>query len=150
MELRKLFRDGLEEKIKGPIKVHTTSDDHVIESYRLANGKRRFFATIAGSHWCAHGDTIADAIADALWKDPERRPSVQSLIESIQRDGPTRKITLNEFRLITGACLVGCREALAQAGKGESPLTAKEIRDTVSKEWGNKLISLLEWNKEKM
>ncbi len=142
---RKIYRDGLTEAIVGPITASVTSDGHVVESYRLANGKRRYFSTIVGSHWCAHGDTVASAIADALWKDPERRPSAQQLINEINGDGKTRKITLNEFRVITGACLTGCREALKQAGKDESPMTAYDVRDTVSREWGAKLISMLGW-----
>src|SRR6185312_3477308 len=139
METRKIYRDGLTEDIVGEIKTHVTSDGHTIETYTLSNGKKRFFATIAGSHFCAHGDTIASAIADALWKDPERRPDAQSLIESIKSDGKARKITLNEFRLITGACLTGCRSALAKAGRDDSPMTAYDVRDIVSREWGNKL-----------
>lgn len=144
MGTRKLYRDGLEEEITGPIRVSQTSDGHTVERYTLANGKKRFFATLAGTHWCAHGDTIANAVADALWKDPERRPSMQSLVESVKGDRK-HKFTLNEFRLITGACLTGCRSALAQIGRDDSPMTAFEIRDTVSREWGTKLISLLGW-----
>lgn len=146
MKSRKLYRDGLVEDIVGPITAKVTSDGHTVESYTLANGKRRYFATIAGTHWCAHGDTVASAIADALWKDPARRPSAESLITEIKSDGKDRKITLNEFRLITGACITGCREALSRAGKDETPMTAFEVRDNVSREWGNKLISMLGWN----
>jgi hypothetical protein len=146
MVARKFYRDGLEEEITGPIRVITTSDGHVVEAYKLSSGKRRFFATLAGSHWCAHGDSVATAIADAIWKDPLKRPSMESLVVSIKNDGLDRKITLNEFRVLTGACLTGCRSALASAGKDESPLTAKEIRDSISREWGNKLISVLGWS----
>jgi len=145
MEARKIYRDGLEELVAGPIRLTETSDGHTIESYKLSDGKRRFFATLAGTHWCAHGDTVASAVADAIWKDPAKRPSMESLVDSIKGDGKTRKITLNEFRLLTGACLTGCRDALAKAGRDDSPMTAKEIRDVVSKEWGNKLISVLGW-----
>lgn len=144
---RKFFRDGIEETITGPIKVHTTSDGHVIESYKTADGKRRFFATLSGTHWCAHGDTIAQAVADAIWKDPSKRPSMESLVKAIKAEGVNRKITLNEFRVLTGACLTGCRTALANISRDESPMTAKDIRDIISREWGNKLISVLGWEK---
>lgn len=149
MKARKVYRDGLEESVIGPIKVRVTSDGHTVESYKLADGKRRFFVTLSGTHWCAHGSSLAGAVADALWKDPSRRPSMESLIKSIKSDGPTRKITLNEFRALTGACLVGCRDALAKSGRDESPMTANDIRDIVSKDWGNKLISILGWNEVK-
>lgn len=150
MRARKFYRDGLEEKIIGPIKVKVTSDGHVVESYHLSDGKRRFFATLFGTHFCAHGDSIAQAVADAIWKDPERRPDMESLKLEINNIGKNRRITLNEFRLLTGACLTGCRAALSSAGKDESPLTAKEIRDTISREWGNKLISVLGWEEERL
>lgn len=148
-EPRPFFHDGLEEKIIGPIRVSITSDGHTVEHYKLADGRRRFFATLAGSHWSAHGDTIASAVADAIWKDPSKRPSMEALVLVIKKKGPTYKVTLNEFRLLTGACLIGCREALKQAGRDESPMTAHDIRDLVSKEWGNKLLGLLGWDKMK-
>lgn len=149
MKSRKIYRDGLEEDIVGKISKSTTSDGHVVESYKLANGTRRFFATLAGSHWCAHGDTIANAIADALWKDPARRPSMETLVASVKSEGHGHKFTLNEFRVLTGACLTGCRTALARTGRDDSPMLAKEIRDIVSVEWGNKLLSVLGWDKDR-
>jgi hypothetical protein len=149
MKARKFYRDGLEETIVGSIRVSVTSDGHTIESYRLEDGTRRFFATLAGTHWSAHGSTVAGAVADAIWKDPVRRPPMERVVEEIQKAGKCRKITLNEFRLLTGACLTGCRSALAKVGRDDSPMTAHEIRDIVSFEWGNKLISVLGWNEVK-
>jgi hypothetical protein len=149
MKTRKLYRDGLEEEVVGPIQVSVTSDGHTVESYMLANGKKRFFATLSGTHWCAHGDTVASAVADAIWKDPARRPPMEAVVAEIKQAGRGRKITLNEFRLLTGACSAGCRAALARAGLDESPMTAFEIRDRVSKDWGNKLLSVLGWTEVK-
>lgn len=117
----------------------------MVEAYKLAKGGTRFFVTLAGSHWCAHGDTVADAVSDAIFKDPERRPSLDSLVQTIRSAGRKRKITLSEFRMLTGACLVGCKEALKRAGRDGSPMTAEEIREVVSADWGNKLIRVLKW-----
>ena len=138
-----IYRDGIEEKILGRIKVSETSDGHIVERYKLENGKMRYFATLSGTHWCAHGDSAAEAIADAIWKDPEQRPSIEALAQAIRADGPSRKITFQEFRHLTGACKVGCEEALRRAGRDHTPLTAQEIRDHVSREWGDKLIEIL-------
>lgn len=146
METRKIYRDGLEEIISGPIRISITSDGHTVESYKDARGRQRYFATLSGTHWCAHGDSLASAIADAIWKDPIRRPSIDTLKSEIQKAGKNRKITLNEFRILTGACLSGCKIAIEQARRDESPLTAFEIRDHISKEWGTKLLSVLEWD----
>jgi hypothetical protein len=145
MKSRKFYRDGLEENISGPIKVRLTSDGHTVERYTLENGNKKYFVTLAGTHWCAHGDTEAQAIADAIWKDESRRPSMESLKRDILKEGKLRKLSLNEFRLLTGACLSGCRAALAKAKRDESPMTAHEIRDGISREWGNKLLLILGW-----
>ncbi len=149
MKTRKFYRDSLEEEITGRIRVSVTSQGHTIENYRLASGGRRFFATLAGTHWSAHGDTIADAVADAIFKDPLQRPSLDALVKLIQDAGRSRKITLSEFRMLTGACLTGCLEALKRSGRDSSPMKAEEIRDHVSVEWGNKLLRILGWCKEK-
>jgi len=145
VKTRKFFHDGLEELISGPIKASVTSDGNTIERYTLANGKRRYFATLAGTHWCAHGDSIAEAVADALFKDPKQRPSIDALVETITAAGRSRKITLSEFRILTGACMVGCNTALERAGRDSSPMTATDIRDVVSRDWGNKLLKVLGW-----
>ena len=148
MKKRTLFRDGIEESIIGKITVRETSEGHIVECYRLADGRKRFFATIAGTHYCAHGNTLANAISDALWKDPLQRPSMESLRDSIKKKGINHMFTLSEFRLLTGACLEGCRSALSKAGKDESPMTVKDICKYVSGDWGKKLISIMGWKEE--
>ncbi len=137
------YRDGIEERIDAPPTVSFTRDGHVVETYTVG-GKSKYFVTLKDIHWCAHGSTIAEAVADAIWKDPSRRPPLERLVTEIREAGPSRLITLNEFRAITGACAEGCRLALKQAGLDGSPMTAKDIRDKVSREWGNKLLSILE------
>lgn len=138
-----IYRDGIEETIDGSISVSTTRDGHTIESYTV-DGKPRFFATLAGSHYCAHGNTIAEAIADAIWKDEKRRPSLDALKSEIKAAGRERLITLQEFRVLTGACLAGCRVALEQAGLDGSPMRAADVAKYFP-EWGGKLLLVLEW-----
>ncbi len=140
----KFYRDGLEEQIDAMPKVHRNREGHTIEAYSV-KGEKKYFVTLSNSFYCAHGNSIAEAVADAIWKDEDKRPSLESLKEEIQKSGIDRKITINEFRVLTGACNEGCRVALTRAKK-EAPLTAKEIRDSVSREWGIKLIQILEWN----
>lgn len=138
-----IFRDGLEEKADGPPLVSTTREGHVVESYKV-DGENRFFVTLAGNHYCAHGNTLAEAIADAIWKDEKRRPSLEAVKEDIRKDGRERKITLQEFRILTGACQTGCRVALREAGLDGSPMRANEIKKYFP-EWGAKLLAILEW-----
>lgn len=139
-----LYRDGLNERVDSLPVVSTNREGHTIESY-CVDKKPRFFVTLKDSHWCAHGSSVAEAVADAIWKDPARRPPLEKIKSEIVEHGTSRLISLNEFRLLTGACSEGCRVALARAGLDGSPMTAKSIRDSVSQEWGSKLISILGW-----
>jgi len=138
------FRDGLEESIDAAPRVRTTRAGHVVEEYKV-KGEKRFFVTLKGTHLCAHGNTLAEAVTDALWKDEANRPSLEALRDEIKAAGKNRKITLNEFRILTGACQEGCRVALKRAGLDGAPMKAFEVRKYFP-EWGEKLLRVLEWN----
>jgi hypothetical protein len=141
--MKTLIRDGLEEKIDDSPKVSKTREGHVVEKYSV-KGRPRFFVTLAGSHLCAHGNTLTEAITDAIWKDPSRRPSLESLRDEIVKSGKDRKITLGEFQILTGACSEGCRVALERAKLDGSPMTGAAILKHFP-EWGSKLFVVLGW-----
>ena len=139
-----IFRDGLDEIADGPPIVSKTLEGHVVETYKV-EGVKRFFVTLAGTAYCAHGNTLAESIADAVWKDEKKRPSLETIKENIRKDGKTRKITLQEFRVLTGACATGCKIALKKAGLDGSPMCATEIKKYFP-DWGEKLMDILEWS----
>ena len=141
-----MYRDGiaLRHDTGYGIRVTYTRDGHLVETF-MVDGVKKRFVTLKDSVYCAHGDTVADAVADALWKDPAKRPSAEALAENIRKAGKTRKITLLEFRLLTGACAVGCRIAMERARITKKSMTAFGIRDKISKEWGDKLLKILGW-----
>ena len=146
-----MYRDGMEiehDRDYG-IRVSKTRDGHIVEAFKV-QGVTKYFVTLKDSIFCAHGDTVADAIADALWKDPAKRPSAEALKEEIVKAGKARLITLREFRLLTGACAEGCRIAMERARideKSTKSMTAFDIRDKISKEWGAKLLKILGWTR---
>jgi hypothetical protein len=144
----KFYRDGLEEEVDALPKVSINREGHVIEAYKV-NGKKRFFVTLKGSFYCSHGSTVAEAVADAIWKDPARRPSLEALKSEIVAAGPSRKISLQEFRVLTGACKEGCAVAIKRAGVDGSPMLATEICDVIDRQWGEKLIAILGFNLER-
>lgn len=146
MNTRTFYRDGLEEKIKGEVKVKLRPDGFTVEEYTLTTGEKRFFVIKGGTVLCAHGSTESEAIADALWKDEANRPKLEDLKAEIQKAGRDRKISLQEFRLLTGACAEGCRVAIQKAGHDGSPLPARDILK-INKEWGETLLRVLEWEK---
>jgi hypothetical protein len=139
----KYYRDKITLEIDAPFKVSYTAEGHAVERYKV-NGKRGYFVTLACTHWCAHGDSLASAIADAIWKDPSRRPTLDALKKEIRDAGYERKISLNEFRVLTGACSEGCRLALERAKLDGSPMKALDIKKHFP-DWGEKLLSVLEW-----
>jgi len=138
-----IYRDGIEHALdKGGVKVRATSDGHVIESWK-SNGKRVYFANLYDSVYCSHGDTEAQAIADAIWKDPARRPSLEALVAEIKPELATRKITLKEFRLLTGACESGCRHFLRTHGLAQDvSMTLAEFMP-IGGQWAAKLKQVL-------
>lgn len=142
---RTVYRDGIEEIAISDVTCFKTRAGHVVEHYKTADGDR-YFATIKGTHFCAHGNTVAEAVADALWKDEENRPERALLASKIKKQKDTIKITLNEFRHLTGACKTGCMIALKAAGLDKvNPLafTISEIKEKISPEWGKKLEQII-------
>ena len=138
------YRDGIELEIDGDVAVSRTRTGHVVEKVTV-HGVPKYFVTLKGSHYCAHGATVAEAVADAIWKDPDKRPSLEELKRKIRARGKSRKISLPEFRILTGACKEGCAVAIARARVSGAPMTAYDIRDKVSRDWGQKLLRILEW-----
>ena len=137
-----ILRDSVIHTLDGNVSIRTTSDGHVIESWK-SNGKRVYFANLYNSVYCAHGDTAAQAIGDAIWKDPKRRPSLEKLVAEIKPVVKTRKITLKEFRVLTGACESGCKHFLEQKGLPLSvKMTLAEFMP-IGGEWAKKLAEVL-------
>ena len=136
------YRDGLEQTIDAPPTISKTREGHIVETYKV-DGIKKYFVTLLGSFYCAHGNTLPEAITDALWKDESKRPSMESLRAEINAAGKARKISLQEFRLLTGACLEGCRVALKRAKLNGKPMLSKDIQKHFPI-WGDKLFRVLE------
>lgn len=139
----KFYRDGIEEEIDSHPKVYLTREGHVVEEYSV-QGDTKFFVTLAGEVYCAHGTSLAQAISDAIWKDATKRPNLESLRNEILEVGKARKISLNEFRLLTGACSEGCRVALKKAKLDGSPMFGVDILKYFP-EWGRSLYKVIGW-----
>lgn len=147
--MKGVLRDGIDLPLDrgSRVKARATSDGHVIETWK-SNGKRVYFANLVDSVYCAHGDTAAQAIADALWKDPKRRPSLEALIAEIKPVIQTRKITLQEFRLLTGACESGCRAFLSSKGLTTTVKMTLAEFVPIGGDWARKLEQVLKEERE--
>jgi hypothetical protein len=137
---RVVYRDGIEHTLDlgSKIKSKVTRNGTLVE-YWKSGGELVFFATLKDGAYCAHGSTAAGAIRAAEWKDPDKRPEKTKLAKKIKQAGPGRKITVMEFRLLTGACEVGCREFLRQH---KLPMTTSMTLDAFKKiggDWATQL-----------
>ena len=142
--MKKIFRDGISYTLdsNSKILVRQTSDGHTIESWK-SGGKRVYFANLANSVYCAHGESAAEAIGAAIWKDPKRRPSMEELVAKIRSQLDTYKISLGEFRALTGACEEGCKQFLNQHNlKSTVTMTLKEFMP-IGGDWAKKLEDVL-------
>jgi len=142
--MAEVFRDGITHIIDAgaTIKTRITPDGHTIESW-LSQGKTIFFANLADSVFCAHGNSEAEAIGDAIWKDPIKRPKMEALAAEIRPVVETRKITVQEFRLLTGACSSGCDTFLALHKLDRSTTMTLAEFLPIGGDWAQKLRSVL-------
>lgn len=142
--MKKIYRDGVEHglDVGSTPSVKITRDGHVIESW-MSGGKRVYFANLKDSVYCAHGDTIAQAVGDAIFKDPAKRPSIDALIAEIKPVVKTRKITVQEFIILTGACLTGCRDFLNNKGLSQTVSMTLDDFMPIGGEWATRLKKVL-------
>lgn len=63
--------------------------------------------------YTAHGETIRQAIEDVNFKYLQENSNVQDIVNQVKS---TNKITVSQFRLITGACSTGCKNFLTEKG----------------------------------
>jgi hypothetical protein len=70
----------------------------------------------------AHGETLKEAIEDVNFKYLQESQDISEVIERVRE---TQMVNLTDYRLITGACRLGCKEFLKDKGlldKTELPL----------------------------
>ena len=88
----------------------------------------------------AHGKDVKSAIEDVNFKFMQEELDVSSLVSEIKERGV---ISVNEYRLLTGACLTGCNNFLESKGITKRELTIKEALDLTNGSYGSeKLIEL--------
>ena len=120
----------------------------LIESEKIKKGvticKARYFGGVdldklkpyylakVGNHW-AHGKTAKEAIQDATDKAVIDM-NQSEVVDEIKASG---KVTLAQYRAITGACREGCRHFLQTIGKPDATeLSLEEVKELVKGHYG--------------
>lgn len=140
-----VYRDGVKFPLDSgsQVKTKTTRDGHLVE-YWASNGKNVYFVTLKNSVYCAHGDSLPEAIMSATWKDPTKRPDMKKLAKEIAADIENRKINVREFCYLTGACMAGTKQFLEQHNLPITvSMTIKEFKP-IGGEWATKLEQVIQ------
>jgi hypothetical protein len=117
----------------------------LIESEKITKGvticKARYFGggdldkcylAKVGNHW-AHGKTAKEAIQDAT----EKAVIDMNQSEVVAEIKASGKVTLAQYRAITGACREGCRHFLQTIGKPDATeLSLEEVKELVKGHYG--------------
>ena len=95
------------------------SDIDIYEG-KFFNRNRKCFVANKGDYW-AHADTVRQAVEDVNFKFLQENFNVEEIVKEIKE---SKMISVNQFRLLTGACSGGCSNFMAQRNltKTEYPL----------------------------
>ena len=144
----KVFRDGLELEVKAPPRV-VIRDGHTCETFETDEGTT-WFVTLAGSPFCAHGESFHDAVIAAKEKQNPGAGKADAIVR-VQESG---HVSLTDFCSITGACRAGAIAWAKQEGVSiKEKLTVKDalkrLDKSSSRSWGERLREELEPNERR-
>ena len=126
------YIDGYTMIIKSSKKVN----DYIImyaEYFRGAKADKRtcYIAERGGLY--AHGENIQQAMSDCNIKYMQENCDVSDIVEKIKKKGI---VTVEDYRLITGACAFGCQQFLKEKGITETEKPLNEVLDLVKDAYG--------------
>lgn len=134
---RAAYRDGVDSFTEGEL---IDTPEALIEVlYKKEKGEDKFFfAELKGTVFCAHGDTIEEAIEDAKEKQGLKREFTEEEKENFKNY--EYKYSVSLFRKITGACRKGISDWLNERNLDKNVLmTIKEFREAGGGQWADTL-----------
>ena len=107
-------------------------DEFTIYEGSLFNRKEKCFVAKRDKYY-AHGETIKQAIEDVNFKFLQENLEVQDLVNQIKRK---QTISVSEFRLLTGACKMGCESFMKQNNLTETTYPLTKALDLLKNQFG--------------
>lgn len=129
------YRDGLLLYTEGEVIETLDAVVEVLYSTKVSH-ERVYFAEIKNTTFCAHGDSVEEAIEDALFKDGTKKLTEEDRKKYQDADF---QFSVSLFRRLTGACKTGIAEWLKQR---DLPATTKMTLSQFEKvggEWADNL-----------
>nr|WP_299067097.1 hypothetical protein [uncultured Allomuricauda sp.] len=98
-----------------------------IDGFQVSEGKffnrnKKCYVATKGD-FSAHGGSLREAIDDVNFKYLQENQSVEEIVSEVKEKGV---MNVGHFRLITGACRMGCKNFLDQKGIKETELPLKK------------------------
>ncbi len=136
--MNSIFRDGLELKSAAPPRV-VIRDGHTCEVVKTEDGDK-WFVTLGGTPFCAHGESFHDAVIAAK----EKQNPGAGRADAVARVQTSGDINLLDFCLVTGACRAGAtawakQEGLSLTAKITLKDALKRLDKSSSSSWGERL-----------
>jgi len=103
-------------------------DSFIIHKARYFNGgefkaMHECFIAERGNYY-AHGETISEAISDVNFKYLRETSDIQEIISGIKRK---KTVTVEEYRLITGACAMGIKMFMQEKNITDKELPLEQV-----------------------
>ncbi|MDV3965409.1 hypothetical protein CMT53_02670 [Elizabethkingia anophelis] len=124
--------DGMATIVRSKKKV----DDFNVFEGSFFNSKRKCFVANKGNYY-AHGETLRQAIDDVNFKFLRENFNAEKLISEIKQK---QKISLSEFRLLTGACSAGCEIFMREKGIKVTELPLDKALNMLNGQFGGEKI----------
>lgn len=131
-------RDGVEMWTEG--EVFTAPGGEIVEVlYETESStEKKYFVELSGTPACAHGDTVLEAIDDAMDKRGEREPLSEDEKKEYRADN--YKFSARLFMKLTRACKSGTRAWLKERGlPADVTMTIAEFRKAGGRQWADAL-----------
>ncbi|MVX37255.1 leucine-rich repeat domain-containing protein, partial [Myroides sp. LoEW2-1] len=107
-------------------------DEFTIYEGSLFNKKEKCYVASRDKYF-AHGKTIKEAIEDVNFKFLQENLEVQDLVKEIKEK---KSISVSEFRLLTGACKMGCDSFMKQNNLTETTYSLDKAMKLLKNQFG--------------
>ena len=114
--------------------------DFTIFKCRYFGGKFEPCYVAQKGEFFAHGKTIKKAIEDVNFKELQKNLNVDGLVAEIKAK---KTISVPEYRLLTGACFLGCKNFLQQNKLKETEFPLKKVLKITKNQYGGNRIQEL-------
>jgi len=114
------------------VSTRNVGDIKIINSEFLGSREKSYVAE--KDNYTAHGKTVKEAVADLKFKIMSETMSKGDIVEDIKSTG---KVTVGQYRLLTGACQMGCDHFLNEHNVKVTEMPIDEAKELIKGAYGS-------------